>query len=377
IDRVGLAVALALACAAPEDGLVITPSPLLPGGTTGEAATTDAPGGSSASALPDLAAPDDTTDGAPLGAVVAAGSWWRYRVGVAEDGWRELGYDDSTWREGQAPLGFGYALATIVDPGAPPAITVYLRARFTAAAVDAIPGLSLHLRRDDGAIVWLNGVEVARSNMPEGPVTAATPADSHAEGLDGQRFFRAFAEPSLLEEGENVIAVEVHQRAADSDDLAFDLDLRPYDPRAPRAEVEVRVRTRDAGGEYSPRNVGAVWIERADGAFVRTLERWAAVREQHLVHWLAASGGDVVDAVTSATLSAHLTHVVTWDLRDAAGLEVSPGEYRVRVEFTERNSNAGDGPGEQLALPFVLGEGPVVVAPPDQGSFADLLLLGP
>ena len=30
-----------------------------------------------------------------------------------------------------------------------------------------------------------------------------------------------------------------------------------------------------------------------------------------------------------------------------------------------------------LALPFVLGEGPVVVAPPDQGSFADLLLLGP
>ena len=88
-------------------------------------------------------------------------------------------------------------------------------------------------------------------------------------------------------------------------------------------------------------------------------------------------GGDVVDAVTSATLSAHLTHVVTWDLRDAAGLEVSPGEYRVRVEFTERNSNAGDGPGEQLALPFVLGEGPVMVAPPDQGSFADLLLLGP
>ena len=55
----------------------------------------------------------------------------------------------------------------------------------------------------------------------------------------------------------------------------------------------------------SPKNIGAIWIENSAGVFVKSLKVWAAVRENYLTSWIAAtSTHNKVDAVTSATISA-------------------------------------------------------------------------
>lgn len=124
------------------------------------------------------------------------------------------------------------------------------------------------------------------------------------------------------------------------------------------------------GGEYAPRNVGAVWIADGQGAFVKTLEVWAAKRSKHLVKWRAASGNNVVDAVTGATRSSHVAHELLWDGTDTAGQAVPAGAYRIYVEFTEENSaEAGTPDGPWLVIDFVRGPDPLEIAMPDQPAF--------
>src|SRR6185436_10434341 len=84
--------------------------------------------------------------------------------------------------------------------------------------------LLVRLRRDDGAIVYLNEVEIFRSNMPLGPVTATTLARTSAPD-DGNSFFAALVSPSLINIGDNQLAVEVHQSAVTSSDISFDLEF--------------------------------------------------------------------------------------------------------------------------------------------------------
>src|SRR5262249_44766867 len=86
--------------------------------------------------------------------------------------------------------------------------------------------LSLRVMRDDGVVVYLNGTEVWRDNMPAGPVSAGTLATSTVQGTNEFTFFRAPAlSPTLLVNGSNILAVEVHQRSAIDTDVSFDLEL--------------------------------------------------------------------------------------------------------------------------------------------------------
>lgn len=110
-----------------------------------------------------------------------------------------------------------------------------------------------------------------------------------------------------------------------------------------RAEtLTISVDTTPAGGNYAPRNIVAVWVEAADGRFIKTLGRWSDRRTQHLVAWVAASGMDT-DAVSGATRSNHNdTLQMTWDLTDRAGQPIADGDYVVRMELADRNSTTPD-----------------------------------
>ncbi len=79
----------------------------------------------------------------------------------------------------------------------------------------------MRLRVDDGAVVYVNGVEAARFNMGTGAVNSQTRApDAIADG--GERQDRVFTlNPNLVVAGDNVIAVEVHQNTLGSSDLTF------------------------------------------------------------------------------------------------------------------------------------------------------------
>ena len=117
--------------------------------------------------------------------------------------------------------------------------------------------LRIRLVRDDGAIVYLNGQEVARSAFPEGdaPVGASTFAVGVSGSAEGIPLI--FGIPAtLLVDGENVFAVEVHQASNNSSDLGFSLELEGDVLAAGSGMIEVQddtfVRTRIlAGDEWS------------------------------------------------------------------------------------------------------------------------------
>ncbi|GIO14071.1 hypothetical protein J19TS2_36260 [Cohnella xylanilytica] len=202
----------------------------------GEAATPAADGEDAASS-----ADGQSSDEAPIvslaiddSVLIDKNSSWSY----LDDGsspdptWREVSFDDGAWSSAAAPLGYaasgkGQDLATVIGYGSDESnkpITVYFRKKFQVSDADRIKNLAAALIRDDGAVLYLNGHEVKRSNMPAtGTITGSTPASS---AVADERVEESFSiDPDLLVSGTNVLAAEVHQNAATSSDLIFSLSL--------------------------------------------------------------------------------------------------------------------------------------------------------
>jgi len=163
--------------------------------------------------------------------LVPAGSAWKYLDNGSDQGtaWREPGFSDATWPSGPAQLGYGDGdEATVVRFGPDPNhkyVTTYFRHYFSVSDPSGLGGLLVRLLRDDGAVVYLNGIEVCRSNMPAGPVNYLTLASGAASGAGEYTFYDYSIDPAFLETGLNVLAVEVHQSSVTSSDISFDLEL--------------------------------------------------------------------------------------------------------------------------------------------------------
>ncbi len=164
--------------------------------------------------------------------LIEQGSTWKYLDDGSNQGttWREVGFDDSVWAQGPAQLGYGDGdEATVLSYGSNSSakyITTYFRKSFTVANPGAISALTLDLLRDDGAVIYLNGTEVARSNMPTGTISYTTLSPTAVSGAaETSTFYSYTVSPSLLTAGTNVLAVEIHQQAGTSSDISFDLRL--------------------------------------------------------------------------------------------------------------------------------------------------------
>lgn len=106
-------------------------------------------------------------------------------------------------------------------------ITTYFRTEFRLITTGEFQSATLQLRRDDGAVVYLNGREIARSNMAGGGTVTFDTKASRAAGPKEEGFFLEIEEVdvSALAPGVNVLAVEVHQSDRRSSDMAFDAEL--------------------------------------------------------------------------------------------------------------------------------------------------------
>lgn len=162
---------------------------------------------------------------------IPLGSTWRYRDtgSLPAANWMSPAYDDSAWASGAAPLGYGTGdEATTVSFGPNSAAkypTTYFRKSFNVSNPAAVTGLTVGIARDDGAVVYLNGTEVVRSNMPTGTIGYTTLASTTVAGNDKLVVNNFTIPTNLLVSGNNVIAVEVHQSSANSTDLRLDLSL--------------------------------------------------------------------------------------------------------------------------------------------------------
>lgn len=165
--------------------------------------------------------------------LVPTGSTWRYLDTGADGGteWRSVTFDDSAWLAGPAQLGFSSnppendeaTILSNLDSFGEPIVTFYFRHTFEVPDADLYTNLLVRLRRDDGAIVYLNGIEVFRSNLAPGPIGFTTLAALAQD--DGISLFAGPADLNALFTGTNVLAVEVHQNAPSSTDVSFDLEL--------------------------------------------------------------------------------------------------------------------------------------------------------
>lgn len=154
--------------------------------------------------------------------VFPLGSTWHWSTTAFEDAWREP-WATPPAATGSAPFGYGEnGLATAIpEPPVGQLRTVFVR-DFVVSDAAAVIGLTLRLRRDDGAVVYLNGVEVTRDNLPDGPLTSATRALNNVFGTSERTAFDLPLPVTALAEGDNTLAVAVHQVNPNSTDMVFD-----------------------------------------------------------------------------------------------------------------------------------------------------------
>lgn len=166
--------------------------------------------------------------------LVSQGDEWAYNDSGGDLGtaWRLFAFDDSAWPSGNGPLGYGsiindgdtVTLATQVNSAPPRQPTSYFRKTFEIADASAFLELNLSLLSDGGVAIYLNGVEAFRgSNLIPGATYETVPSPDTDDGVEGD--YTTFAlDPSLLINGMNLIAVELHNNVGNSD-MAIDLEL--------------------------------------------------------------------------------------------------------------------------------------------------------
>ncbi len=155
---------------------------------------------------------------------------WKYyyKGDLPAENWNANSYNDSAWDTGKGKIGYATDLSsfnTILDYGEDAGnkyITAYFRTSFDIPNLSAVNGLQAKLLYDDAFVIYINGVEVKRAdNMPEGAVSYETLATN----FENEAEVTFSVDKSLLRNGENVIAIEIHQDKPTSSDLLFKFNL--------------------------------------------------------------------------------------------------------------------------------------------------------
>ena len=172
---------------------------------------------------------------------------WKYNDGAQApaEGWQSAAFDDEKWKRGKGALGYGERdLGTTLSFGNDEEdkhMSAYFRTSFRVDPLQRkkLGALGFLLRRDDGAIVYLNGREVIRSNMAPGKVAFTTPAASATGPADEATYHRYMVPLESLAKGEvNTVAIEVHQANQSSSDLFIDLEIIGYlSGEVPRRDI--------------------------------------------------------------------------------------------------------------------------------------------
>jgi hypothetical protein len=215
--------------------------------------------------------PDLFGNAMPLGTVIPIATFetllipdseshpWRYEQSYTDLGtaWVAPGYADSTWLTGSSPfdvereldgsikcrqkfpatgdpirtcVALSNATATAQLP------TIYFRTHFTFNGEPANAVLHLRTIINDGAVFYLNGAELLRVGMPDGPIAYHTLA-SRLAGDSLTEEWNAAA--PTLRSGDNLLAVELHQQRLDSRDFTLAAVVTAFLPTLPASRPQL------------------------------------------------------------------------------------------------------------------------------------------
>ncbi len=155
--------------------------------------------------------------------LIPLGSSWKYlsQGSAAPSNWNTSSFSDAAWPSATAQLGFGDGDETTVTPqvvSGSTVVTTYFRKTISIATPT---NCNVSMVIDDGSVVYINGIEVNRFNLPTGTILYSTLTPTFTENAPV-----SFTVPaSVFVTGTNIIAVEVHQNALNSSDLSFDFSM--------------------------------------------------------------------------------------------------------------------------------------------------------
>ncbi len=230
--------------------------------------------------------------------IVDADTEWKYNQSGVDlgDAWRKPGYDDSSWGSGQSLLyvensDLSWPKNTPLRLGE---TTYYFRTTFNLDASSDLNEVGAVIAPfvDDGVIIYINGEEAFRIGMPNGDVTHDTFANRTVTNAEFEGPFDL--DLSLLKNGENVIAAEVHQTNANSSDIVFGLFVgisRPIDDPTQSVPVYYTLDGSDPrleGGEISPAAVlydSPIQISNSTRVRARAKngDEWSAIDEANFI----------------------------------------------------------------------------------------------
>ena len=150
---------------------------------------------------------------------------WHYIPGTAEppSNWNDLTFDDSQWSTG--PGGIGYADdddSTEIQP----TVSLYMRMKFDLVDTSNITDMLFYIDFDDAFVAYINGTEIARSNIagttPAFNMEANSPREAtmYTGGLPQEFQILASTLKNIIINGDNVLAIQVHNRSISSSDLS-------------------------------------------------------------------------------------------------------------------------------------------------------------
>ncbi len=174
----------------------------------------------------------------PFGQNLGGAPAWKYKGGGTNlDGtsWKDLAYAEPAWLTANSALGFGASPpprntaipenTTAGGGGASGARypTLYFRKVVNIPNPSTYAGIRINAKFDDAIVVWVNGTEAYVNNIGSFPAYADW-ASSAITG-DGSVVYSTTLPTSMFVAGNNIIAVEIHQAAATSSDLFFDMEM--------------------------------------------------------------------------------------------------------------------------------------------------------
>lgn len=171
--------------------------------------------------------------------LIPNGAQWRWRQGTNEVSspntlWRSAGFNDSTWLTGNMPFHFGTNASggddnlfsgTILTGMRNGYRGIFLRRAFAITNVAEIQSVVLTANFDDGFVAWINGFEVARTNVTGSP-TYTSGANSSYEPSRTAGFTEALSPQSYLSTGTNVLAIQAFNNTLSGSDFRIQASLQ-------------------------------------------------------------------------------------------------------------------------------------------------------
>ena len=167
--------------------------------------------------------------------IVSFGDEWKYyfEKKAPEVGWQNSNRITSVWETGVSGLGYGDKRVKTNIKGEVDVRKEGIAAYFTKTFIIEDPFkylmYQLKLQKDDGAVIYLNGNEIKRIDMPSGKIGHNTWSSKAVKTQEREdELFSIIIAPEELNIGKNVLSASVHQCSVHSSDLVFNLEMDGY-----------------------------------------------------------------------------------------------------------------------------------------------------